>query len=77
MFVDTGKQFQVTYGSGSVVGDIVTDNVNVAGLTLNAHTFGVATTESVDFSSDSTPFDGLMGLAQLVSCVMFDQVDRR
>ncbi|KAK0450070.1 acid protease [Armillaria borealis] len=34
------------------------------GLSLDAHTFGVATTESVDFSSDSTPFDGLMGLAQ-------------
>jgi len=36
----------------------------VAGLALKAHTFGVATTERVDFSDDSTPFDGLMGLAQ-------------
>ncbi|OBZ72300.1 putative aspartic-type endopeptidase CTSD [Grifola frondosa] len=63
-FVDSGKQFQVTYGTGSVAGDIVTDNVNIAGLALNTHTFGVATTESVDFSADSVPFDGLMGLAQ-------------
>ncbi|KAI0077892.1 aspartic peptidase A1 [Panus rudis PR-1116 ss-1] len=63
-FVDTGKQFQVTYGSGEVAGNIITDNINVAGLALNKHTFGVATTESVDFSSNQTPFDGLMGLAQ-------------
>ncbi|EJD06630.1 acid protease [Fomitiporia mediterranea MF3/22] len=63
-FVDTGKQFQVTYGSGEVQGNIITDNVNFAGLNLTTHTFGVATTESVQFSSDQTTFDGLMGLAQ-------------
>jgi len=63
-FVDTGKTFEVTYGTGQVSGDIVNDDVSIAGLTLNNHTFGVANTESVDFSSDSTPFDGLMGLAQ-------------
>ncbi|KAL5525982.1 hypothetical protein ACEPAG_7320 [Sanghuangporus baumii] len=63
-FVDTGKQFQVTYGSGAVSGNIITDNVNFAGLSLPAHTFGVATTESVQFSGDTTSFDGLMGLAQ-------------
>lgn len=63
-FQDSNTQFEVTYGTGSVQGTIVQDNVVVAGLSLDAHTFGVATTESVDFSSDSTPFDGLMGLAQ-------------
>jgi len=63
-FVDTGNPFEVTYGTGQVSGDIVNDDVSIAGLTLNNHTFGVANTESVDFSSDSTPFDGLMGLAQ-------------
>jgi len=63
-FVDTNNPFSVTYGTGSVSGDIVTDNLAIAGLQLNTHTFGVATTESVDFSDDSTPFDGLMGLAQ-------------
>lgn len=66
-FVDTGAPFAVTYGSGNVAGDIVTDNINVAGLALNTHTFGVATQESVDFAGDQTPFDGLMGLAQSVS----------
>jgi hypothetical protein len=63
-FVDTNSPFSVTYGTGSVSGDIVTDNIAIAGLQLSQHTFGVATTESVDFSSDGTPFDGLMGLAQ-------------
>jgi len=63
-FKDSNTQFQVTYGTGNVAGDIVQDNVVLAGLPLNAHTFGVATQESVDFSSDQTPFDGLMGLAQ-------------
>jgi hypothetical protein len=62
--VDSGNPFSVTYGTGNVAGDIVTDNIAIAGLALNAHTFGVATSESVDFSSDSTPFDGLMGLAK-------------
>ncbi|KAL4252337.1 peptidase A1 family protein [Abortiporus biennis] len=63
-FVDTKKQFQVTYGSGQVAGTIVNDNLNVAGLELDGHVFGVADEESVDFSSNQTPFDGLMGLAQ-------------
>lgn len=63
-FVDNNQPFNVTYGSGEVSGDIVTDNVAIAGLQLNTHTFGVANTESVQFSSDATPFDGLMGLAQ-------------
>jgi hypothetical protein len=40
------------------------DNVNLAGLALDKHVFGVASLESVDFSSDNTTFDGLMGLAQ-------------
>jgi len=65
-FVDTGDTFEVTYGTGQVSGDIVNDAVSIAGLTLSNHTFGVANTESVDFSGDSTPFDGLMGLAQSI-----------
>lgn len=56
----------MTYGTGNVQGDIITDNIVVAGLALNNHTFGVANQESVQFSADSVPFDGLMGLAQSV-----------
>ncbi|TDL16982.1 acid protease [Rickenella mellea] len=63
-FVDTKAPFTVTYGSGNVAGTIITDNVAIAGLPLDKHTFGTANQESVDFSSDNVPFDGLMGLAQ-------------
>ncbi|GLB40508.1 putative peptidase A1 family protein [Lyophyllum shimeji] len=63
-FQDTQTPFQVTYGTGQVSGSIVQDDIVVAGLALKGHTFGVATTESVEFSDNSTPFDGLMGLAQ-------------
>lgn len=37
-------------GSGFVSGDVITDNVVLAGLTLNAHTFGVSSVESDDVS---------------------------
>lgn len=65
-FKDSQAPFTVTYGTGEVSGTIVQDNINIAGLALNAHTFGVALVESVDFSGAQTPFDGLMGLAQSV-----------
>jgi hypothetical protein len=63
-FVDSQKPFNVTYGTGSVQGDIVADDVVIAGLSLPGHTFGVATRETEDFASDNTTFDGIMGLAQ-------------
>lgn len=63
-FKSLGKTFQVTYGTGQVAGDIITDDVVIAGLKLPAHTFGAATAESVEFSANTTPFDGLVGLAQ-------------
>ncbi|KAF7976588.1 hypothetical protein HWV62_2237 [Athelia sp. TMB] len=61
-FVDSGAPFSVTYGSGAVAGTIVNDDVSVAGLALNNHTFGTANQETVQFTG--APFDGLMGLAQ-------------
>ena len=45
-------------------GDIISDNVNLAGLALDKHVFGVALVESDNFASDTTKFDGLMGLAK-------------
>jgi len=63
-FVASNTPFQVTYGTGAVAGALITDDIVVAGLTLKAHTFGVATQETADFSADTVPFDGLMGLAQ-------------
>jgi Eukaryotic aspartyl protease len=49
-FVDTQQPFEVTYGSGAVAGTVVTDNVNLAGLALNNHTFGTAQQETVQFT---------------------------
>lgn len=66
-FVQSNQNFNVTYGSGAVAGVICQDNVNIAGLQLNNHTFGVANEETVQFSADTVAFDGLMGLAQSVS----------
>ncbi|KAF9237611.1 acid protease [Melanogaster broomeanus] len=65
-FVQSNQQFQVTYGSGEVQGVLCQDNVNIAGLALNNHTFGVASEESIQFASSSVSFDGLMGLAQSI-----------
>jgi len=39
----------------------------MAGLQLNAHTFGVVSEETSQFSANTVSFDGLMGLAQSVS----------
>ena len=47
-------------------GTIVSDNINVAGLALDKHVFGVALVESVEFTSETTKFDGLMGLAKSI-----------
>ncbi|CAE6447800.1 unnamed protein product [Rhizoctonia solani] len=63
-FKSAGRTFKVTYGTGQVAGDVITDDVVIAGLKLPAHTFGAATVESVEFSSNDTPFDGLVGLAK-------------
>jgi hypothetical protein len=60
--VDTGASFQVTYGSGSVSGNLVTDDITVAGLQLFNHTFGVANVETINFSQAA--YDGIMGVAQ-------------
>ncbi|KAM0751497.1 acid protease [Meredithblackwellia eburnea MCA 4105] len=63
-FQASTSNFQVTYGTGNVAGTIIKDDVNIAGLQLTGHIFGVTTDESQEFSSSSVPFDGLMGLAQ-------------
>ncbi|THV02859.1 acid protease [Dendrothele bispora CBS 962.96] len=63
-FVDTQTPFDITYGSGHVSGTKVKDTVVMAGLTLSGHEFGVANTESKQFSDANAPFDGLMGLGK-------------
>jgi hypothetical protein len=63
-FADSATPFSVRYGTGNVAGTIIQDDVTVAGLALPGHTFGAASVESPEFSSNKIPFDGLMGLAQ-------------
>ncbi|KAF8199635.1 aspartic peptidase A1 [Pholiota molesta] len=58
-FVDSGSPFSVTYGTGSVAGDIITDNVSLAGLALNNHTFGVATRKTLSEQQTDTPVESL------------------
>lgn len=57
------KAFKIAYGTGDVSGHLGNDTLQISGYKLN-HTFGLATTESSDFSDSSVPFDGLMGLAK-------------
>ncbi|KAJ6570184.1 aspartic peptidase domain-containing protein, partial [Mycena vulgaris] len=63
-FRDTGKPWNITYGSGDVYGSLVTDHVGFAGLTLQNHTFGVARTESAQFTPNDIPLDGILGCAK-------------
>jgi hypothetical protein len=63
-FLDSNVPWNITYGTGAVSGNIVKDNVLLAGFKLDGLVFGTALTESVDFSSQQAPFDGLMGLAR-------------
>ncbi|KAI8445148.1 aspartic peptidase A1 [Phakopsora pachyrhizi] len=60
----SNQPFKVTYGTGSVSGVLVQENVEIAGLTLQGHTFGGATLESNEFAAADVPFDGLMGTAK-------------
>lgn len=57
------------YDVGLVNGTICQDNVVIAGLTLIGHTFGVANQESIDFSSNLTHYDGMMGFGKSVVCI--------
>jgi len=63
-FVDSGNPWGIKYGAGSVNGTLITDNVTIAGLNLSQHRFGVATSETKEFSSNDVAFDGIIGLAR-------------
>ncbi|KAL0954624.1 hypothetical protein HGRIS_003581 [Hohenbuehelia grisea] len=56
----------IRYGSGAVVGHLVTDHVTIAGLTLESFTFGVAAKETTQFTPDRIPFDGIAGTARSI-----------
>ncbi|KAJ7106478.1 acid protease [Mycena crocata] len=52
-----------SYGSGNASGEVVQDNVVVAGMALSNFTFGVAHLLSAEFTNDANT-DGLMGLSR-------------
>lgn len=58
-FVSSGRQWDIKYGTGDVVGTVVSDIVSFAGFTMNM-SFGLATQVSDDFIH--FPIDGIMGL---------------
>ncbi|KAJ7671614.1 acid protease [Mycena polygramma] len=62
-FINTGKPWSVTYGSGAASGDLVKDTLVLAGMVLGNHTFGVAHSMSRSFTGDNNT-DGLMGLGK-------------
>jgi len=63
-FQDSNVPWNITYGTGSASGTVIKDNVFIGNLQLTGHEFGATLLESIEFSSQNTPFDGLMGLAR-------------
>ncbi|OAA44268.1 Peptidase A1 [Metarhizium rileyi] len=59
-FSDRGRSFSVSYGSGKVHGNLVTDTISLAGISLK-YTFGQASNASAEFSHFA--FDGILGLS--------------
>lgn len=55
------EPFRISYGTGDVMGTVVTDVVAIQGLRVEEQAFGLVTSESIDFTS--YPNDGLLGLA--------------
>ena len=49
--VSTNKTFSIQYGSGACKGDLIQDNVRLAGLEVKNQTFGATTEEALTFST--------------------------
>ncbi|KAJ3785708.1 aspartic peptidase domain-containing protein, partial [Lentinula aff. detonsa] len=60
-YVDKGRRFAVSYGSGTVYGTTASDTVAIAGTAVQNQTFGVVYRESEDFQE--YPNDGILGMA--------------
>lgn len=60
-YVKKGESFAIEYGSGSLSGYLVEDDVDVEGLKIKKQVFAVATSEPGDTFVYS-PFDGIMGM---------------
>jgi len=56
-----GQSFAMQYGTGSCQGYLSKDQVQMAGLTIDAFTFGEVTQEAADVFGQA-PFDGILGM---------------
>lgn len=56
-----GQTFSIQYGTGSCSGNMDTDTVTIADVTVSNQPFGEATTLASFFAGQ--PFDGICGLA--------------
>lgn len=61
---ETGKDFSILYGTGSVAGSLVTDSITIGSVAVNM-VLGVANTTSDDFTHFA--FDGILGLSLAAS----------
>ncbi len=59
-FQQTSESFTITYGSGTVAGNVATDSISVAGIKAPM-TFGVTNITSDDFTHFA--FDGIIGMS--------------
>lgn len=67
-FVNTKKQWSVSYGSGAASGELVTDTLVLGGMVLGNHSFGAAHSVSQEFFNDPN-VDGLMVSSELYSSI--------
>jgi len=65
-FKRSESPFQITYGTGKVVGVLIEETINMGGLILNNHVFGGVVRASDEFTRKNVPFDGLMGTAKSI-----------
>ncbi|KAF8585975.1 acid protease [Ramaria rubella] len=60
-YSDTGRPFDLAYGTGDVEGTIAQETVTLGGLSVRQQYFGAVSSESSDFSD--VPFSGIIGMA--------------
>ena len=63
-FQGSNTPWSITFGTGQVSGTLCKDNFAVAGLQLANHPFGTTNVETIDFTDQTIPFDGLIGAAK-------------
>ncbi|KAH7086669.1 acid protease [Auriculariales sp. MPI-PUGE-AT-0066] len=58
---NTGRRFQIQYGTGSASGTLAQDTITIGGLSIPNHYFGAVSSTTADFND--SPESGLIGMA--------------